>query len=382
MTTQALVTKIFFDIEGSVENFTSLLKQITQHHDIKAIFILACDANGFTPQYLDAHLQALPMTVCGAIYPKIIYQKQYYTKGTLICALSQPIDVYNSPSLLEYQKEMLLLSACDWLGQARSIIALIDVMCNNSEPFIEELYNYLGPTVPIAGGCAGSATFQSKPCIFTHQGLVANIAQLIHFPGQLHLGVRHGWQPIAGPFLVTHAQGNKLFALNYEPAFQVYRQAIESFVEHAFDNKDFFSVTNEFPLGFDRADEELLTRVPLYAEGETLVCPGSVPQHAMAYVLRGYPEQIIQAANNAAQEAMEHIPAPHTELALNFNCIGRFLFLENNFGKELAGIESVLPPHTLLCGALTLGEIASSNKGGVQLFNNTAVIGLLNTAAN
>ncbi len=377
---QSLVVNVFFDVNGSVENFVQLLNKATQQPETKALFVLACDENGFTPQSIDVHLKALQLPICGASFPQIIYQKQHYTKGTLICSLSKPLDIYNAHNFVDYQRDDAFLPDCEWLNRAQSVIVLIDAMSGNNEPFIDNLYNHLGPMIPIAGGLAGSATFQPKACIFSNQGLLSNVAQLIHFPGKLHIGVQHGWQPIAGPFLVTHSEGNKLFSLNYEPAFQVYRKVIEPLVNRSFDEEEFFAIAKEFPLGFERIGDELLARIPLFLEGETLVFPGGIPQNALTYILRGHLDKLIQAAGNAVHEALEQTNPQDSKIALNFNCICRYLFLENDFAKELSETEAALPPNTPLCGALTLGEIAGSSKGGVQLFNNTTVIGLLSTA--
>lgn len=377
---QAFVINTFFDEEGSVENFLQLIDKATQHPETKALFVLAGDKNGFTSENISAHLQALQIPICGAIFPQIINQKQHYAKGTLICALSEPLDIYNVYNFVDYQENDEFLPDCPWLNQSQNIVVLIDVMSGNNEPFIERLYNHLGPSVPIVGGCAGSATFQPKPCIFSNDGLLSNVAQLIHFPAQLYIGVQHGWQPIAGPFLVTHAEGNKLFSLNYEPAFQVYRKVIEPLVNRSFDNEEFFAIAKEFPLGFDKENDELLARIPLFLEGETLVFPGGIPQNALTYILRGHVDKLIQAASGAIQEAIEQTTTQENKIALNFNCICRYLFLEEDFGKELAAIEAELPLNVPLCGALTLGEIVGSSKGGARLFNNTTVIGLLSTA--
>ncbi len=53
----------------------------------QSLLVLACDANGFTPAQVDAHLQALPMPVFGGIFPEIIAAGRKLERGSIVCGL-------------------------------------------------------------------------------------------------------------------------------------------------------------------------------------------------------------------------------------------------------------------------------------------------------
>lgn len=53
------------------------------------------------------------------------------------------------------------------------------------------------------------------------------------------VGVVHGWQPISGAFKVTEGDGNRIISLDWIPAFEVYRQVVESHAGASFAGSSF-----------------------------------------------------------------------------------------------------------------------------------------------
>jgi len=64
-------------------------------------------------------------------------------------------------------------------------------------------------------------------------------------------------------------------------------------------------------------------------------------------------------------------------VAVVFDCISRALFLGAAINDELAVIESALAGCEDIFGALSLGEIASSRAGVIELMNKSTVVALL-----
>jgi hypothetical protein len=63
--------------------------------------------------------------------------------------------------------------------------------------------------------------------------------------------------------------------------------------------------------------------------------------------------------------------------AVIVDCISRFLFLEEDFEKELINIKTQFPQNSQFWGVLTLGEIANESKENIEFYNKTCVVGAL-----
>ena len=89
---------------------------------------------------------------------------------------------------------------------------------------------------------------------------------------------------------------------------------------------------------------------------------------------------MIQSAKTAIKSSIANLTADikHTFI---IDCISRTLFLEEEFPKELIAISEAMPEsnekETIPQGVLSLGEISSSEKGYLEFYNKTLVIGIL-----
>ena len=117
--------------------------------------------------------------------------------------------------------------------------------------------------------------------------------------------------------------------------------------------------------------------IAVNAAGE-LICVGEIPEHAALNVLKGRPEWLIAAADQAALAC--RLPAGAQPLhSLVMDCISRRLFMGARIADELGAIQrrfQTVAPGLPLEGALTLGEIASYGEGYLEFFNKTVVAGL------
>ncbi|MEO7755063.1 MAG: FIST C-terminal domain-containing protein, partial [Dokdonella sp.] len=130
-------------------------------------------------------------------------------------------------------------------------------------------------------------------------------------------------------------------------------------------------------------DGDFLVRDPIKQSGDALVCVGELPQNATVYLLKGEAGALIASAGESARAACAESrgrghPIDAT-VAMVFDCISRVLFLGEAFSDELATIESELANCADIFGALTLGEIASSRAGVIELMNKSTVVALIET---
>lgn len=373
-----LVATVSYEPDGSADGLCRAISTALEQ-GARSLLIFACEHGSLTPERLDPFLRQLTVPIGGAIFPQIIYCGERKHQGAFVCAFEQTLPIHPVAQLdrLESGNAGGLSIPQDWFEHSRSALVLVDGLARGIDNLTQGLYSHLGGNFPVMGGGAGTLDFIQHPCLFSNRGMLQNAALLIGLSGHLHIGVRHGWQKLAGPFQVTRAEGNILHSLNFRPAFEVYREAVESNGSANFADNDFFSISKTYPFGLEKEGTELLVRDPIQRNGDSLICVGQVPKHSMLYILRGEAEHLLGSAHEAASLVCTESANCHGTILL-FDCISRVLFLGDSFRREMEAISTALPKESRLCGALTLGEIASASWGPIEFLNKTTVIGSLN----
>lgn len=342
----------------------------------KSLLLLACDENSIETHTYNNFLNLINVPVFGGIYPNLIFGDNVLSTGFIIIGFADELVVHNFLDVSERnlndgstEIEIELYTS----PSTQYYFLFYDAFTINSETFIDTLFYCLG-NVKMIGGGAGSLDFTQKPCIFSNQGVLIDASQLVTMNKPISLSVSHGWQILKGPYLVTEANKKTIISLNYEPAFNVYKEAIESSGDYSFNDKDFFSIAKNFPLGIQGADDELLVRDLLSETNNTLECVGDVPVNSMIYLLTGSIKSLTTAinTNNALsdQNALEQL-----ENLFIVDCVSRYLYLENNFSLELDGILKKHTPKNPMFGVLSIGEVTNSYSGAIKLLNRTTVLG-------
>ena len=349
----------------------------------RSLMILACESDDWRVQELEALLKSLDIPVFGGIFPSIIHATKLLRRGTLLVGFPLTLEVAIVSRLREKAGiEPQVQRLASTLSDCRSLFVLVDGLSPNLETFVECLYGVAGVRASVTGGGAGHLDFVQRPCLLGNQGMLVDSAMLIALPMGVDRGNAHGWQMLSGPFLVTRSQGSVLQELNYRPAFEIYREEVEAHSDARFSEADFFSISKTYPLGIESIDGEFLVRDPIKRLENALVCVGDVPENATIYVLKGDAESLISAAGEAAASAramrerrLANSPAA-PQIALIFDCISRGLFLDEGFPRELDAIEEALPDIDCIVGALTIGEIANSRRGVIELMNKSILVAL------
>jgi hypothetical protein len=353
----------------------------------KSVLILACDQDGWNKEQVDPLLKKCPLPIMGGIFPAVVCNTKLLMRGTLVIGLRDKFDPQIIENISDDSSKFSALISEHYSGfdSANSMLVMVDGLAKNIEALVEELFIHLGSSVNALGGGAGSLDFVQKPIIFSNRGLLKDAAVIATTSTLSSIGVKHGWEILDGPYLVTESEANCLSAINFQSAFDVYKESVEKHSDLRFDQEDFFTIAKTYPLGIVSVDGELLVRDPLKVIDDALICVGEVPQNSTFYLLKGLNSNLIRASGEAAMESKEnrktlkHIntkPGSTTEFhsALMFDCISRQLFLEQDYQLALESIFNNLDSNTLLLGALTLGEIANSSHGPIELLNKTTVV--------
>lgn len=369
---------IILDEIGSLENFQSILNQALAVEQAEGILILACDANGFSPEVIDPILQKASLPVFGGIFPEIIHANKNYQKGTIIATLSTRPDLHIVKGLSDESKDFAF-SIGEQItdrGDANTMMVFVDGLSSRIASLIEGLFIAFGLDCNYIGGGAGSLSFEQRPCLFTPEGLLEDCAIIALLEIDSGIGVQHGWENVSGPYKVTQSDRTIIQKLDGKTAFDVYKEVVEKASGQVFAKDNFFEIAKGYPFGINRTGVEKIVRDPIVLDEKGgLVCVGEVPQDSYVYILKGNTTSLVFAACKA--RALGEYMFPEGEgVRTHFfiDCISRVLFMEDDFHQEL---NAVYDENTPMIGALTLGEIANFGKEFLEFYNKTAVFGVL-----
>lgn len=367
-----------FGAEGSVNEFGRLVDQVLEDKDIKSLFIITCDANGFTPENLDPVLKKVSVPLIGGIYPAMVYGREKFDKGTLVVGLYHHVDysIIKGLSDSDEDYEAQIDEQIPDMDNLKTMVVLVDGFSQRIAAFIESLFNIFGLDINYVGGGAGSLSLVQKPCLLTNEGLLQDAAALAPLDIESGIGVSHGWKSIKGPFRVTGSNGSVIQTLDWKPAFDVYKAIVDEHSGDTITADNFFDIAKSYPFGIAKMGTERVVRDPITIDKDKgIVCVGEVPEGAFVDVLNGNEASLIAAAGNAlALSRKAYQSKPDKKVCFFIDCISRVLFLGDNFKKEL---DAVYRPDQPLMGACTIGEIANSGSDYLEFYNKTAVVSLL-----
>lgn len=372
---------IWLDAEGTDEQLGKALESLV-NFGANSILILACSDNEHSADQLKSLLGACPVPVFGGIFPGIFFNGKCAARGLLLVGFPfvVEIDIYDDLS-----RANLCIENPSWqdgggIDFAADLMVFVDATAKTSEAFINTLYETIGGGCHVIGGGAGSIDFIQRPCLFTRAGLLQDAALVVKLPIPMRCAVDHGWEVLDGPYLVTEAKGTNVKTIDYLPAFQVYRDSIERVTGNQFNKNNFFEIAKNFPLGIVGINEDIMVRDPIQRVKNDMVCVGCVPVNTMIYILQGRRKFIVEAAFLAGEQSglkLQQLSHKPLGMALAFDCISRSLYLGEDFSDELLALGSGVGEGKIIIGVLSIGEIANTARGTINLLNKSIVVGQL-----
>lgn len=370
------IKHLSFDAIGSPGALGARLHEATSA-GARAVLVLAGDGVAWPEATVTPLLLQQSVPVFGAVFPEVIYGVEHSATGLVVVGLDNHAEVTVVRGL-DQPATNYATALAEVPTVQDSLLVLVDGLAPYIARFVEAVFDQVGGGPTFLGGGGGSLSFQTRPCLFTPQGLLAGAGMLVSLDTALAVGVRHGWQAIAGPFIVTRTEGNIVEQLDYRPAAEVYRECVQPRVHAELDADNFFGHSKGYPFGIERFDGSLLVRDPIVLKGDALVCVGEVPEQTAVRILRGDADRLIEAAAEGADAALQGLNG-RVGGGLLIDCISRVLFLGERFGEELEAVQSRLraanPDVRPLFGALTLGEIANNGEHCLEFYNKTLVLG-------
>ena len=352
------------------------VKENTQGKELTPLILLGEEA-GLDLDHLVQAFNEEEITFLGAIFPGVIYQTSKYTDACVIKYLQTSEKPIVIPDISKYEG--------DWLDIPENhpyrptVLMLVDGLAANIGQFLAYMHNRWGNAVHYIGGGAGSLSLKPMPCVMTNEGVFENAAILAVLEKQVKLGVKHGWKRIMGPFVATDTENTVIKELNWQNAFEVYKEVIEANGGGEITRDNFFDIAKGFPFGITKEGEEDIVRDPITVNEEGhLICVGEVPMNSVLNILKGDKESLIGSAAEAAKSCFSE--EVEKQSILMIDCISRVLFLGDDFSKELEAVQNEIKisgEDFVFSGALTLGEISSYGENRLEFFNKTIVMGMM-----
>ena len=255
--------------------------------------------------------------------------------------------------------------------------------------------------IRIFGGCAfNTEVNRFNVSVFSdEEGLMKRGVVFVLLGGsQLHIesAYIHGWKPLGKQIQITRAEGNRLYELGGEPAFDTYYRYLQ--IEN---DESFYQNTLEFPISYERNGIPIL-RVPSNCmEDGSLIMSSDMTTGTKAQLSYGDPQTILKSILETAEKIADFVP----EGILLFNCASRRVFwgeqdinqeslpfqsLANTAGfytgGEMHRMEKTLNQHnvTLVIVGIREGEPGSSKRDELIRFCNyqDAKISMVRRLAN
>jgi hypothetical protein len=256
------------------------------------------------------------------------------------------------------------------------LLLLSDGLAGDQQEIVRGAHGVLGAAVPLVGGCAGddlkmTKTFQMHgDRVLTGSVVAAGIASA----APLGIGVRHGWQKVGEPMLVTSSAASRVYTLDDRPALDVYLQRLGIEEPAHCDQEWLARLALTHPLGLSRPDGE--EQVRFIAGGDLaerwLSCIAEVPQGALVWIMEGDAQSVLDATDAACGDSLAALGGRRPLGMIAFDCIARRGVLGDQGIRAEIGRLTAIAAGAPVAGFYTYGEIARTR--GLRGFHNQTLV--------
>lgn len=354
-----------------------------QEPQTRGILALVPEAESSGLPLLQAACRQRSIPLCGGIFPALLTDHGFTTRGAWLFQLPQTAPRFLIPSLNSGEQTAAERIVAE-IGTALKLLPpeaprptlflIFDGMLPNIASILDSVYLQLSNRVEYAGVNAGSESFQAMPCLFDEADLAADGVLGILLPGTAATMLEHGFTQPEQAMTASSTDGNRIATIDWKPAFQAYQEVIKGEYGVDLNATNFYEYAVHFPFGILRANGEVVVRIPVaLKEDGSLLCIGEVPKNAMLMLLHAPAAQ----ANSCIQLLADKLRQENGSLAgmslLTFYCAGRRMHFGHDAEQELSRLQQ-LTRSTGMAGALSLGEIGSTSRWGYPMFHNATVI--------
>lgn len=254
-------------------------------------------------------------------------------------------------------------------------ISLPDGMTGNGSAIVEGSQSVLGKNFPMIGGSLGDDYQFKKTWEYFNTLVLADAIVGVGVSGNFSFGfgVKHGWEPVGLPMKVTKASGTVVQEVDGKPALTIYQ---EYFGKEAAElvREPLARMAYTYPIGLKvEGSDELLIRDPVIAnEKGEITMAAAIPEGTMIHLMIGDREKAIQAAKDAASNALRQLEGKEPRFIIMFNCMARNKLLGVRCNEENQAVQEIIGKDVPMLGFYTYGEQGPllGHKGTPTYFHN------------
>jgi hypothetical protein len=241
----------------------------------------------------------------------------------------------------------------------------------------DQLCNALSTgSVPVVGGLSSGDlhTGHSYQLAGPQTGTGALTAAFLRGSLRVGIGSAHGWNPVGSQFRVTRSRGFWLRTLDGRPASETYAQLF-GYPAREWAFPPLSHLARLYPLGIEQGDQ-LIIRAPIRVEADgSFRMNAPVRDGVDAYLLVGSRVSCENAAQQAAQKALQQLEGARPVFALILVDIAWEMLLKSHPGTEIAAVQDIFGKDLALAGGYTLGQIVPGRDSQTpQLLNQHIVV--------
>lgn len=258
-------------------------------------------------------------------------------------------------------------------------LLLPDGVTTTVSGMVDSLFHSLGARPKYAGGASGcNFNYEKNYQFFGSRVLTdALVSSLIRSDKSFGVSAAHGWEPSSSPMIVTRAEGNVIYELDWQPAYDVYADFAGQTEKVDIDEIGFETYSMSHPFGIPQAKEGdgYIVRDPV-ARGEdgSLTCVGEVPVNSVLRIMKGSRDSLLTAVCEATEDSLRQLEGNRAAGVLVFSCVSRYGYLQESFNDEIGAIRGTVGDDVPVCGCLTFGEIGTIGGGPPEFHNKSVVI--------
>jgi hypothetical protein len=256
------------------------------------------------------------------------------------------------------------------------LLLITDGLAGDQQEIVRGAYSVAGASVPLVGGCAGDdlkmrATHQLYGDSVLRDAV---IGAAIGSDAPLGIGVRHGWQRVGEPMLVSRSANNRVYELDDRPALDAYLDRLNAPPAARTEPAAFTYFAQTHPLGLNRRSGEEQVRFVADADfaDRSLGCIAEVPQGGLAWLMEGDADSVLAATDAACADALASLAGNSPLGLVAFDCIARKGVLGGHGVSDEVARVARHANGAPVAGFYTYGEIARTQ--GISGFHNQTLV--------
>ncbi len=250
-------------------------------------------------------------------------------------------------------------------------------LITDGDEIVEGIEDTAGKGTTLFGGLAADGLKMIKTYVFTNHALTDNgLLALILDEEKINLtGLAYGgWKPVGNERTITGSNGNIVYAIEGEPAFDFIAR-YSGIKKEDIENETAIILAANFQLQLKRENKHPVMRTPMYVNRDdgSIVFAGSLPQGSQVRLCLLPSFEVVDAAIREFMEFKNQ--QPEADALIMFSCAGRQMALGLYVSEEISRIKKLWD--VPMAGFFCFGEIGKVAGGSHEFHNMTCSLAIL-----